>query len=316
MAPAGTQLRDRPLVSVVIPAHNAAATIGETLASVVAQSYAQIEVLVVVDDDGSPDETAGVVEQFGSGVQLLCNPHPGLAHARNVGWRRARGELIALLDADDLWLPGKVERQVAVMTAHPDVDLTYPAVMNGVEDGEVKAPYPSSPDMDLTESLLMSPGAMFASQSTIMIRREALERVGGYDPNPKFRGVEDLDLHLRLSLASRFFPQDEVLAIYRPTAMGMSVNVAGLANGTFAVLQKFFALPEAQRYTSMRRRAQSKFATVFAGMFFQAGDVRCATLWALRALYWDIRSFGAVAGLPARAARRAVAARAASAGGR
>ena len=99
-----------PKVSVIIPAYNAAPYLAETLASVFAQSYPDYEIIVV--DDGSTDDTLAVLEQFADRITLIRKPNGGPASARNAGLRQARGELLAFLDGDDLWLPDKLAAQV------------------------------------------------------------------------------------------------------------------------------------------------------------------------------------------------------------
>jgi len=112
---------DLPLVSVVIPSYNAAATLPATLDSVWAQTYPRIEVIVV--DDGSTDATGEVLARCGSRVRVIRQANGGLASARNTGCTAASGRFIALLDADDLCEPERIGVQVAFMAARPDVVL-------------------------------------------------------------------------------------------------------------------------------------------------------------------------------------------------
>src|SRR5262245_43212492 len=98
-----------PTISTIIPAYRAAHTIARALASVLGQTYPSNEILVV--DDGSPDDIAGAVRPYGERVTLLRKPNGGAASARNLGLDRARGDLVAFLDADDYWEPHKLERQ-------------------------------------------------------------------------------------------------------------------------------------------------------------------------------------------------------------
>jgi glycosyltransferase involved in cell wall biosynthesis len=107
---------DKALVSVIIPAFSAAADIRQTLNSVLAQTYQAIEVIVV--DDGSSDATAAIVEEFvtrDTRFQLVRQSNAGVGAARNIAIQRARGKYVAPLDADDLWFPEKLEKQVACM---------------------------------------------------------------------------------------------------------------------------------------------------------------------------------------------------------
>src|SRR5690242_3384038 len=110
-----------PLVSIVIPAYNCGDFIRDALDSVVGQDYPAVEVLVV--DDGSTDDTCGIVTSYGSTVTLVRQSNAGAAVARNEGMRRARGEYVALLDADDVWLPGKLKAQVGHLQSHADIAM-------------------------------------------------------------------------------------------------------------------------------------------------------------------------------------------------
>ena len=108
-------------VSVVIPTFNCAAYLEEALRSVLAQTHPAREIIVV--DDGSTDATASVVASFGAAVSYVFQANAGVAAARNAGMARARGDYIAFLDADDYWAPDKLETQLRLMAACPDVDL-------------------------------------------------------------------------------------------------------------------------------------------------------------------------------------------------
>ena len=110
-----------PLVSVVIPAHNASRTLRETLDSVFAQNYAPLEVVVV--DDGSTDDTWKVLASFGDSIRVIRQPQGGIARSRNAGVHAASGPLIALLDADDLCEPDRIATQVEVLRRFPQIVL-------------------------------------------------------------------------------------------------------------------------------------------------------------------------------------------------
>lgn len=111
------------LVSVLIPTYNRAYILGQTLDSVLAQTYRPIEVIVV--DDGSTDGTRELVSRYGNAVRYIYQPNAGLAAARNTGLKAARGEFIALQDSDDLWAPWKLAAQVGLMHRFPDLALVW-----------------------------------------------------------------------------------------------------------------------------------------------------------------------------------------------
>lgn len=150
------------LVSVVIPAYNAERHLAQAVASVLAQGHRPLEVLVV--DDGSSDGTAALARSFGPPVACAVQPHAGAGAARNRGVELARGTLLAFLDADDLWMAGKLERQCRALAAAPELEAVFGLVRRFREGGGAVAG-------DAT----WTPGHLFG---TMLIRRAAFDRVG------------------------------------------------------------------------------------------------------------------------------------------
>ena len=181
-----------PRVTVVIPTYNRRDLVCEAIVSVTAQSYSDVEVIVV--DDGSDDGTAEVVQQF-AGVQYVYQRNRGVSAARNVGVVRARGELIAFLDSDDLWQPDKLAHQVALFDQHPDVHICHTDEMwirNGVRVNPHHKHRKTGGDIFVRslELCLVSPSA-------VMMRRALFARLGGFDET--LPACEDYDLWLRVS---------------------------------------------------------------------------------------------------------------------
>jgi len=125
----------RPSVSVIVPVYNAGEYLAEALDSVLAQDYDPVEVVVV--DDGSTDGSAAIAAQ--RPVRLIRRAHAGIASTRNAGVAAANGELIAFLDADDVWLPGTLALRVEHLIANPELDYVL-ARIEIFGDGELKAP--------------------------------------------------------------------------------------------------------------------------------------------------------------------------------
>lgn len=193
---------DAGTVSVVIPAYNAARWIAETIASALDQTYPPREVIVV--DDGSTDDTACRAERFPPPVRVLRKANGGPAAARNLGIAAASGTWIALLDADDRWLPRKLERQL-LLTA-PDVALVHTALV----DDEESAPLPETLAFDDLWK------ANRIANSSVLIRRDAVVALGGFDENIKLKSVEDYHLWLRLAATgARIVLCREPLTFYR-----------------------------------------------------------------------------------------------------
>jgi glycosyltransferase involved in cell wall biosynthesis len=204
------------LVSVVIPAYNAAAYLGETLRSVQAQTYRNIEILVV--DDGSTDDTAAIAARFG--VRCLTQPNQGQAAARNAGIRAANGRYIALLDADDLWEPEKLQLQVALLE---QTGLAW-AYCDGYDfDSDTgQTSYQFSQVYTLHTGHILRPLLLidFIVAATPLIRRDVFDAVGGFDESPLLRRREDWDMWLRIAAHYPIGLVARPLVRYRVRAQG------------------------------------------------------------------------------------------------
>jgi glycosyltransferase involved in cell wall biosynthesis len=188
-----------PLVSVVIPAYNAADTIMRALRSVWTQDYPALQVIVV--NDGSTDDTSTVLRSLARrDVELIdVSPRRGAAAARNLGIARARGKYVAFLDADDEWLPGKTSRQVHMMESDQRIGLGTCDAFN-VRGAAVERLYtmrqPTS-GPDAWKTLL---AYNFIMTPTVIARRRDVLEIGGFDP--ALPVGEDLDLWIRLASRS------------------------------------------------------------------------------------------------------------------
>ncbi len=201
-----------PLVSVVIPTYNRERLVQEAIASVLAQGYPALEILVV--DDGSTDNTVSRVVTLGPPIRVIPIRHsgrPGLV--RNVGIREARGELIAFLDSDDLWLPGKLERQLDYLAAHPDMAVVY--TNEYVEDRGQRMMWTRF-DNDAPRSRVFFHGggaSPCVQASSVLLRREVLEMVGLFNEGlSRYEGVE---LWGRVSEQYALGFIEEPLVVYR-----------------------------------------------------------------------------------------------------
>ena len=186
-----------PETTVAIPAFNAGRTIGAALQSVFAQTYRDYEVIVV--DDGSTDDTASQVAEWGDRVTYVYQPNCGPAGARNEALRLARGRFIAFLDADDVWLPRKLERQVAYFARFPETGLLHTATL--------VSHAPTRTALETTDSLApdvfdgpptraycdLFHGRIDINTLTVMAPRTVLLGCGGFDERRELH-VEGWDL--------------------------------------------------------------------------------------------------------------------------
>lgn len=292
--------RHSPKVSVVIPAYNAEATLEGTLQSVLGQTFSDIEVLVV--DDGSQDRTSEIARCFGNPVRVIFQENRGVSEARNNGVKGARGLYIALLDADDVWHPDKLEKQVRMLDANQDVMGNYVGVVRVSASGDTLEHLPARGFDDLCRSLLLHSSVIPTSPSSLVLRREAFDLVGLFDP--RFSQCADWDFLIRASLKVTLAPVEGWLVRYR-TAMGnMSSDISLLERDTFAVLDKFYASEDARPYQDIKDRVYSNHWLILSGSYLHDGQPGRAAGCLVQALRRDPTNIGYPLALPMRFLRR------------
>lgn len=204
-------------VSVVIPAYNAQNFIRKALVSVLEQTVEVDEIIVV--DDGSSDETSQIVAAYAPRVRLLQQQNQGPSRARNFGVESATSEWVAFLDADDAWVPQKIEKQLNALQAHPESVLCYTGLRNLLPDG-LEAIRDAFPVSKLRDQLrLENPGI---TPSSVVVRRSTYFSCGGFTSN--FKGSEDWDLWSRLIDSGPFCNVNEPLTLYQVSNTGLSSN--------------------------------------------------------------------------------------------
>ncbi|MCX7427595.1 MAG: glycosyltransferase [Planctomycetia bacterium] len=187
-----------PLVSVILPTYNRECFLGESIRSVIGQTYGNLELIVV--DDGSTDGSADLVASIAPEARYVWQANRGPADARNRGLLEARGDLIAFLDSDDAWHAEKLARQVAFLAAHPSVGVVYSARRVSDEHGRVIGGQTKRMHSGrVTEALLQS---VFITMPSVVVRRSVVDRVGSFDAS--LRVTEDFEYWLRASLVAEF----------------------------------------------------------------------------------------------------------------
>jgi glycosyltransferase involved in cell wall biosynthesis len=264
------------LVSVVIPSHNAARYVAETLESVLSQTWPRLEVIVV--DDGSTDGTEEVLRPFRDRIVYVRQENQGLAGARNAGMARATGELVAWLDADDLWTPEKVALQIDVLRRHPECVLVASDFSAFGEDGLFERSHAGDyfgairrtpgglaglfthrEELDtrggahlgtgLPERVVVYWGDMRRKllwgnvllPSTVLFRRDAATKAGALDP--VFRRDTDSEYLLRVSAHGSVAFVDHPLIRYRysPGQMSSDAHLADVALSRLVFLESAVA---------------------------------------------------------------------------
>jgi len=251
---------EAPEVSVIIPAYNTSQYIAATVKSVLAQTYTSYEVIVV--NDGSPDTPAmeRALAPFRDRILYVVQENGGISAARNTALALARGRYVALLDSDDAWEPDYLAVQVAALEADPSLAVVYPNALISGDHPHAGRTYrdicPSTGPVTF-QAVLTQRCQVFISA---LIRRNAIARVGGFDP--ELRSVEDFDLWLRLLAAGeRIGYHDRVLVRFLKRRGSLSSDPVWMAENVLTVLDKFAAgpaaltLPPADRQALEIRRA-------------------------------------------------------------
>jgi glycosyltransferase involved in cell wall biosynthesis len=230
---------DTPLISVIIPAYNVSIYIAEALSSVFVQDFNSYEVIVINDGSTDTPELERELEPFRDRINYICQNNRGIAAARNAALRVARGELIALLDADDVWMEGKLTEQLAFMR-EGGYDMVYAdALLFGEAPWSEGTTFmdrsPSDGPVTLNSLLDIRVTVVV---STVIMRKDLVEQVGSFDEEDR-NMTEDFDLWLRLANAgARIGYQRKVLAKYRYRSDSISASRVKLHEAALRVLKK------------------------------------------------------------------------------
>lgn len=283
-----------PLVSVIIPAYNAERFIHQTLDSVLDQTYQNFEVIVV--DDGSRDRTADIVRtycQLDARIHLIQQENAGVVAARNTAIQNSQGELIAPLDADDLWYPQKLEKQVQRMvTAEPPVGVVYCWSVYIDGRGRVLGKYPAhqlgQPEGDVLTALTFS--NFLDHGSNPLVRRNCIDQVGGYVSQiggQNMEGCEDWHFYLRMAEHYRFAIVPEYLIGYRQSlSSSVSANCVRMER-SYQVVMADIRDRHPEIPAVVHHWALSSFYNYLLGKSYVNGDYRNALVWLFKGVIND-----------------------------
>jgi glycosyltransferase involved in cell wall biosynthesis len=269
-------------VSCLIPVYNGAAYVRQAIDSVLAQRDADVEVIVI--DDESTDETPAILREYGGRIRTFRQKNVGHVAARNNGARIASGEWLAFLDADDVWLPEKLAKQLAA--ADDSVGMVYTDRENFGDIARVATVASASGPLhegDLFEPLLFG---NFVTVSSAMMRREWFDRLGGFDG--ELLVCEDWDMWLRFAAAGGMAAVcREPLTRYRWHPGAMSNNQVRMCEGRLKVLGRALALPRAKRLRPSVARQALAASWRCSAWYAQPGQPWTALRWYLKAAcYW------------------------------
>lgn len=267
-------------VSAIIPAYNQGGFVEEAVRSVLAQDVPPSEVIVI--DDGSTDDTATRLDAYRGRVRVVSQENQGVSAARNRGVALSSGALVAFLDADDAWLPGKLRAQRALFESDPGMGLVH----CGVEeiDGRGRrlgVRLDGQEGWVADRMLFFGTGVILGGGSAAVIRRDLLRQAGGFDE--RLSTSADWDLHQRVARLARVGFVPEPLVRYRRHGGNMHRNVAAMEHDMLLAFGKVFSRPDAPR--ALERAAYAGLHAMLTGSALEAGELSRALRHGLRALH-------------------------------
>ena len=238
---------DKPRVSIITPTYNREGFIGEAVESVLSQTFADFELLIV--DDGSTDSTEERLTPYREDprVKYFQQENQGQSIARNLALQHAQGEFICFLDSDNAWVPDKLEKQLAVFERTPEVEVVYGDIITIDESGNELSRDNMARHSGFVAFQMLKDN--FVSMNTAMARRRCFDELGGM--GGKRRVADDYDLWLRFSARYRFRYIPEYFAYYRVMGDQISSDKSGRFESNEAIIHDFRrqfpdVLPKAQ----------------------------------------------------------------------
>ncbi len=281
-------------ISTVIPAFNAENFVAKAVESALEQGVAGHELIVV--DDGSSDATASFAARYGDPVRVVSQPNRGLSAARNRGILEAQGAYVGFLDADDYWLPGKLQAQLALFDADPELGFVSCEARLEDESGNVRGEWRLElGEGDLLEGLFKHNGVVPASGSGVVVRRDLFAVVGLFDT--ALSSLEDVDMWMRLASASRFACVTKIMAVILKHENSMSSNHDRMLANARVVMEKNRCLLTAPAQRSVWRSGYGGMLTDYAKWAYRRGQSKTAIRLLMEAATTSTSTWKTVAGI-------------------
>lgn len=231
-----------PKISVIIPTYNCGKYIPEAIDSVLSQTYKDLEIIVI--DDGSTDNTKEVLKKYEGKIRYICRERGGVSKARNSGLKIASGQYIAFLDADDIWLPEKLEKQTAFLSENKEVDFVACDLVLFDENGALDGTYFGRSGFEYSLKVIDNGFKIvleknFCNLSAALIRKRSHDKIGLFDD--RIVCGEDLDLFLRAAAYSKVGVIPEALVkrrVYNKKTRSSSIDLDIRKDSFIYILEK------------------------------------------------------------------------------
>lgn len=228
---------NKPLVSIIIPAYKAGQYIEETIQGVLDQTHTNFELIIV--DDGSPDNQADIIAPIAASdarIQYIKQKNGGVSSARNHGYRLSKGVFLAFLDADDIWLPNNLKLKLAKFASDPDFGLVHSdmAIMDG--NSQLTGATKSGKEGYILDDLLSWNGTCVPTPSSILVKKEVIEKVGGFDL--ELSNAADQEFFFRTAKAYKIGRVPKVTWWYRVHDNNMHSNIPVMEKDALLAYQR------------------------------------------------------------------------------
>lgn len=259
-----------PTVSVIIPTYNYGSFIGEAIESVLAQTFPVSEIIVV--DDGSSDNTEEVVGKFGNKVKYIKQKNGGVGLARNTGVKHSTGEFIAFLDADDIWLPHKLERQIQLVQNDEEIGLVTTGLREFDASGKTVGEYQNGQNGWCAENILLSEPVV-GPPSTFLLKRGVFEKVNGFDETKDMHPAEDWEFCYRVAREFKLAYLPELLVEYRYHGNNAHLQIPKFERAMLLAYEKTFRNNTVEMQ-KLKSRSYGILHRVLAGSYFRVRNYR------------------------------------------
>lgn len=261
-------MKDR--VSVIIPTYNYARFVEEAITSVLAQTLPVSEIIVV--DDGSTDNTEEIVTKFGGIVKYIKQKNSGVGQARNTGVKHSTGNFLAFLDADDLWLPSKIDRQLEYFkSSDNNLGLVTTGMREFDKAGKTICEHLEGKNGWCANDLLLFRSVVIGPGSTSLLKRKVFEKVGGFDTNREMHPSEDWEFSYRVARKFKIAYIPEILVEYRNHGNNGHLQIPRFERAMKLAYEKTFN-NESTEVKKLKKQAYGNFHRVLAGCYFQNGE--------------------------------------------
>ena len=285
------------LVSVIIPNYNYAQYIREAVDSVLAQTYPSIEIVVV--DDGSKDDSREIIESYGDKIKAIFQKNQGVSAARNNGVATSSGKFVAFLDADDVWLPEKLERQIARFDADEKIAFVHCSMTLVSSGGEILGEESDGQEGSVADEFLrFERGVVIGAASTGVVLRKVFDEIGGFDKRQST--AADWDFAYRIATKYKIGFVAESLVRYRMHGSNMHGNIKAMEHDMLLGYEKAFA----NGATADRYECYGNLHLILAGSYFYVGQYADFARHAFKSIWNRPSNFGYFARFPIRRLQR------------